>query len=132
MKRGFLFFGILIVFCLSVFTAQAATTQYRLQIASVATESDAQQLSSTLRGKTSLAVEILPFQGKYYVLAGTFQTQDKAAEAAKAPALKEFANLDVVRVVIEQMSLQAGIRFIRCNWAIFPQMPMQKQHETMQ
>lgn len=86
----------------------AVETQYRVQLTVVSSEEDARQLVQTLQNQTQQKLEILPYQGKYYVLAGSFNDAEAAAEAAKEPALKEFAGLDVVRMAVEQSSLNPG------------------------
>lgn len=86
----------------------AVETQYRIQLTTVSSEEDAKQLVQSLQGQTRQLLEILPYQGKYYILAGTFSDAETAVEAAKEPALKEFAGLDVVRIAVEQSALNPG------------------------
>ncbi len=53
----------------------AVETQYRVQLTVVSSEEDARQLVQTLQNQTQQELEILPYQGKYYVLAGSLTTR---------------------------------------------------------
>jgi len=93
---------------LGVCAQAATTTQYYVQMSAVPSEADAGQLIRAYASRTQLPLQMIPFQGQYFVVAGEFSDPDSAKEAALDPALRDLVQLDVVKVVSESTDLKSG------------------------